>query len=365
MRVSVIVTFYKQVNILDLCLSNLIENTGNKYEYEVIIVNDNPDMDLGYIKNKFNDKCDISVANLKINSGYSAACNYGVSIAKYEYIVLMDCDIIPQKFWLEELVNTYQNEQNPGAVSSKIIEADTNKLFGYGIGIYDVDILLYKRHGNLDEFSEQDRHFAMVSSGCLFMEKSLYTQLNGQDEKFLNADNDLDLTYRIHLLGKANVMCAKSIVYHRGHVSGNIRVLPFRQDSRAWLFKKWGDRINTDSMNILGELYGRFDTQSLSKNMILVNFSNSLSRHDYTDKIADALKLNYLQKYDFKNTSLSDNIFINDYLTWDICRTNISILYFTDDYRVLENNAFWFKNRVCNDAVFDKNGNCILMQTEN
>lgn len=360
MNVSIIITFYNGINILKLCIQSIIENTNINDDLEIIIVNDNPCADLTSINNLFSHMCDLSIHTMEKNSGYSAACNVGVKLAKYDYIVLMDCDILPQKNWLTELINTYKQQANPGTVSSKILEADTGKLFGYGIGIHGVDIILYKRHGELDEFSAVNRSFCMVSSGCLFMKRSLYLEIGGQDEKFFNADNDLDLTYRIHLLGKTNTMCAKSNVYHRGHVSGNIRVLPSRQDSKAWLFKKWGENISDETMDILSDILKTANLPHAFQSTILVSFSNSLCRSDYINMIAKALNFTYLQKYDFKNKDMLNSIFINDYLSWDVCRTNISIVYFVDDYRILQNNEFWFVNRVCDDLIIDKNGNLLL-----
>lgn len=277
---------------------------------------------------------------------------------------MIDSDIIPSENWLSELFRTYSSLKNPGSVSAKILEADTNHLFGFGIGVHNVDFILYKRHGTNGMFSEKDRRFAMISSGCLLLKKDLYIKIDGQDEYFYNADNDLDLTYRIHLLGKENVISTNSIVHHRGHVSGNIRTAPFRQDSKAYFFKKWGNRIQTNTLDMLKELYSSFPVQEISNKVIIVNFSNSLSRKDYIDLICKTLDIEVLQFFDIKNINMSEKIFINDFLSWDICRTNIPIIYFSDDYRNLLDNFSWFSNRIVNDAIFDKNGNYVTLKNK-
>lgn len=364
MNVSIIITFYKGINILNLCIRGILDNTTIDGNIEILIINDNPDESLSETYKLFSKSCDLTIHNMIQNKGYSAACNVGVKLAKHEYIVLMDCDIIPQEHWLNELIYTYNTQSNPGSVSSKIIEADTGKLFGYGIGVHGVDIILYKRHGKLDAFSDVDRNFCMVSSGCLLMKKSLYEELQGQDETFFNADNDLDLTYRIYLSGKTNSISTKSIVYHRGHISGNIRVLPFRQDSKAWLFKKWGNSLSENTLEILASILAAAEKNNIGRSSILISFSNSLFRNDYFKMIANVFKTTFIQKYDLKNKDMLNKIFINDYLSWDICRTNIPMIYFVDDYRSLLGNAFWFKNRVCNDMIIDKNGNTLLCPQE-
>lgn len=360
MKVSIIITFYQNVNMLSLCIEKIIQTVTNQY-YEIIVVNDNPSIPLPFLIDRFGDRCDIKVLKMNSNSGYSVACNFGVKNAKYDYIVLMDCDIMPQVGWLDKLIHTYQHANNPGAVSSKILDARTNKLFSFGIGIHGVDIILYKRDGIDDSFTKKDSEFYMVSSGCLLMQRDLYLQLGGQDETYYNADNDLDLTYRIHLLGKTNWVSAESVVYHRGHVSGNIRTRPFRQDSKAWFFKKWGTQIDTKTISTLKALYKSFNVENIGSSAILVMFSNSLFRYDYINAIAETLHITYVQQYDFKNPNVESSVFINDYLPWDICRTNIPIIYFTDSYQSLVNNYYWFCNRVCNDVIFDKYGNNILI----
>ena len=55
-----------------------------------------------------------------------------------------------------------------------------------------------------------------------------------------------------------------------------------------------------------------------------------------------------------------NKIIINDYLTLDMCRLDIPILYFVDEYAVLEDNYFWFVNRKGKkDIIIDRHANIL------
>ena len=51
---------------------------------------------------------------------------------------------------------TYADIGEKGCVSATIYETDSGNLFGYGMGIYEIDILLFLRHGKPSAFSQKD-----------------------------------------------------------------------------------------------------------------------------------------------------------------------------------------------------------------
>lgn len=256
------------------------------------------------------------------------------------------------------MVNTYRAIEGKGTVSATILNMTTNSFVSYGVCIYGVDIILIKHNGLPDVYTSIDRDYPIITSGCLLVSKELYQSLGGQEEHMINAYNDFDLTYKIYKMGYSNRMCNKSIVYHRGSVSGTIRHLPFKADARALLFQRWGSELQEPTEKILKEIYSLYKGIH-NTNIIVVNFSNSVSADYYINKFCEIHYLTILQNYCIKNPSL-DKIIINDYLTWEICRTRIPILYMTDDYTLLSENYYWFANRTINsDIILDKNANII------
>lgn len=363
MNITIIITFYNGINILKTCLEKLIETLpeqGITLTYEIIIVNDNPSICLDEIEKLYLNKLKLRIINMDENRGYSAACNIGVANARYENILLMDCDIIPYGNWLFNMTQSYDAINRKGSVSASIINMTSNTYFSYGVCIYGVDIILIKRNGKMSEYTSIDRDYPIVTSGCILMPKELYMSLGGQEEMMINAYNDFDITYKIYKMGYKNRMCSNAIVYHRGSVSGKIRHLPFKADAKALMFQRWGNELQTPTEEILEEIYREY-CKLKNTNITVVNFSNSLFSDFYINKFCEIHSLVVLQHLRFKNITL-EKIILNDYLSWDICRTNTPILYFVDDYTLLSSNYFWFVNRpVNNDTIFDVNANLISL----
>lgn len=356
--ISAIVTFYNGVSSLKMCLDILQTSLSKEKEYEIIVVNDNPSMDINFLTKEY----PILLLNLQYNMGYAGACNTAVKKAKYDTLLFMDCDIYPSGNWLDSMKKTYQDINEKGCVSATIYETNSGNLFGYGMGVYEVDILLFLRHGKPSEFSEKDKNVPIVSSGCMMMNKDIYVALGGQDELCMNIHCDVDLAFRVLKAGYTNRMCADAKVFHRGQISGPIRTVPFRQDVKAYLFKKWGNELyqlcNTE--HYLQELWLSGNSKNIrNTDVILINFSSSLYYKQYINRFSEFFDFKILQFYDIKNITGASQIYLQEVVPWDICRLNIPILYFADDYRLLHNNYFWFANRNCEDIILDKNGNLI------
>lgn len=357
--ISIIITFYQGTASLELCLSIVTKSFCPETDGEIIIANDNPDMNIESIATKYHAR----VINMPKNLGYAGACNVAVSEARYDTLLFMDCDIYPTGDWLIQMKRTYDDINGNGCVSATIYEADSGNLFGYGMGVYEVDILLFLRHGIPTPFSSSDRDVPIVSSGCMMVSRENYLNLGGQDEMCVNIHCDVDFSFRMLKQGFKNRMCSKAKVYHRGQVSGAIRTIPFRQDVKAYLFQKWGSEISTicNTPSYLAEVWNCFNgLQLTNKNIIIVSISNSLYRTTYIQMLAEHFNATVLQQFDLKNVAGGTSVILQEKLSWDICRLNIPILYFADDYRVLLNNYYWFANRACaDDLMADKNGNLI------
>ena len=362
MNISIIITFYNNTKILHTCLSALSETLKyTEAQTEVIIVNDNPQLDLSSTIHTYKNFLDLNLISMSKNSGYSAACNEGVNAAKYNFILLMDCDIIPHDQWLNAMIKTMHDIDDNGCVSATIVDMLTNKTYGYGFGIYGVDTIHFFQNREISVCPNEDMDFPILSSGCMLMPKKLYLDIGGQDSTYLNAFNDFDFTYTCYKNNHPNRMSRHAIVFHRGHVAGNVRT-NFYADSKAYFFRKFGSELDSITKETLLGIYKKYNRLNDSK-IIVVNFSNSLHRGTYVDMFTDAHKLEVLQNYDFKNVGMS-KIIINDYLMLDICRLDIPILYFVDEYEVLKDNYFWFANRHNEeDFIIDRHANILHINT--
>ena len=92
MKVTVGICCYKQKKWLYRCLRSLSNQILKKEEFEVVIVNDEPEEDLSDICNNMKDELNIRLINNQKNLGLPASLNNILKIAKGRYFVRVDCD---------------------------------------------------------------------------------------------------------------------------------------------------------------------------------------------------------------------------------------------------------------------------------
>lgn len=106
--ISVVITTDKHQSLLSRCLKALNRQKIEKEVYEVIVVNADEDLKIEKrIRRAFPN---VRYYSLKENKGYAAARNYGWLTAKGKLIAFTGDDCIPDKNWLHEIYNNYNNE---------------------------------------------------------------------------------------------------------------------------------------------------------------------------------------------------------------------------------------------------------------
>ena len=355
MDVSIIISYYSGLNILKNCLSQLYKTLKyTKYFYEIIVVNDNPDVKLEKNLQEFSD---IKVINHEKNMGHPAACNNGAKIAVGEYLVFMDCDIFVTNNWLEELYQIYKNIPNTGAVSATILNIHTSKIHMTGVAIHQVDMLKILRGSEINEITKDYEYFDFLSSACILIPKEIFNKVKGFDELFFNSDCDLDLTYRIKKQGYQLVTAYKSLVYHKGGVAGTMRRISIN-DTKAMFFKKWGNDL-PDGIYKIEHLYKCFSaTHDIADRYLVINLCKSLALNDYIEIIQKSLNTKIIEVYNFKQYYEFSGVSFMDFINNNLVHYNTPFIFLSDNFLCVSNNYFWFKTRECKkDITIDINGN--------
>src|SRR5665647_2274421 len=101
--VSIIVLNYNGRKYLDDCFSSLAKISYPKSRFEVILVdNFSSDGSVGYVRNMYPW---VKVAPLSKNYGFTGGNNVGAGLAKGEYLVFLNNDVVVDVDWLKALVN--------------------------------------------------------------------------------------------------------------------------------------------------------------------------------------------------------------------------------------------------------------------
>lgn len=355
-KYSIIITFYQNICMLSACLKNLLQ-TVKEHEVEIIIVNDNPTINLDTCLEHFNTDVPISFINNTFNVGYSASCNKGASVSRGAYIIFLDCDIIVTSNWLTELENTMTLSKNCGAVASTILDMANNQIVYAGMFLYFADTIKPFQGAHLGcPYTLSDHECEIVTSGCMMLSKENFNSIGGFDDKLYNSCCDLDLSMKLNSHSLKNYISAKSVVYHRGNVSGEVRFSSHLQ-ARTHFFMAWGKLKNQGTgLEALRTLYKYTSVER--GEYLIIDISSSLYSADYIDCFTELHEISKIDTYKLHVPSLNHSIFLSDYLSWDICSLRVPILYFTDNYRNIQGNYLWFKSRANrHDIIVDKNGN--------
>lgn len=354
MKYSILITYYQNQNILKTALTLLLKTLGNRMDVEIIISSDNPKVNIDAFRDI--DKLSrIYTINATENGGYSVACNKAAQMAKGELLILMDSDIFVTDGWLNALEEVYKSKPNVGSVSSTILSLNTGSVVHWGLSTIGVEILKPFRDGKLPEkLFNTITESPLLTSGCLMVKKEIFETVGGMDTAFYNGYCDLDFSMKLRMLKLKNYVTTNSIVYHRGKVAGQIRIMG-EEDTRALFFNRWNEKIPSEGVRMYLFLLS-LSLHKTEKDYVLFNFSKSLYLEKYIECIQQTLGCESIYKYDLKNCSLP--ILLEDILPWELCADTNPYIYFCDNINSLTQNRHWFFHRKeKGDLIIDRNGN--------
>ncbi len=105
MLVTVIIPVYKDDERLNLCLQALDKQNFPKDEFEVMLINNDPD---GELKIDTNYDFPLTIENENLKGSY-AARNKGIRLAKGDILAFTDSDAIPDPDWIAEGVRSMKS----------------------------------------------------------------------------------------------------------------------------------------------------------------------------------------------------------------------------------------------------------------
>jgi GT2 family glycosyltransferase len=259
-KVSIIIPFKDQVDILKKCINSIKQKTTYK-NYEIILVdNQSREADtfdyIGSLKKEKN----ISVLGYDKPFNFSAINNIAVKKAKGVYMLFLnnDTEIINAE-WLSSMVEHIQRDE-VGAVGAKLIYPNdtiqhTGVIMGLGIASHAFRNFSRESHGYFGLLNVI-RNCSAVTGACLLTKKKLFEELGGFDEKNLAiAYNDVDYCLEVIKRGQLVIFTPFAELYHHESVSrGDDESFKFTDPARyqrfisekEFIVKKWRKYIEND-----------------------------------------------------------------------------------------------------------------------
>lgn len=150
------------------------------------------------------------------NTGFAAACNAAISVARGQWIALLNNDAWPEPRWLETLLAATTTLPNVGMVAAKLLFAHRpDRINSAGIALDRTGIAWDRLGGAID--NDAETHPVEIfgpSGGAALYSKEMLNQLGGFDEDFFAYLEDVDLAWRARLAGWRCLFQPQARVYH-------------------------------------------------------------------------------------------------------------------------------------------------------
>jgi len=204
MLISVVIPTYNRLPILIKCL-NALENQffiEKPHNYEILIVDDgSTDGTTDWLKNNIDIFPHLRLLQ-QSHGGPAMGRNLGVNNSKGDLIVFIDSDLVVDKFFLSNHVDS---------LTSAWKKLGNRKCFTYGSVINTSNF----DNPNSESFKLQDLSWAYFATGNVAIDKKVLEISGLFDTSFqLYGWEDLELGERLRNMGVKLIKCPKAIGYH-------------------------------------------------------------------------------------------------------------------------------------------------------
>ena len=218
-KVSVVIPTRNHAGDLRQCVESILgKTTCNDYEI-VIVDNGSDETDAKALLAELSKDPRIKVVPHDAPFNFSAICNFGASQATGEYLLFLNNDTeVISPGWIEEMM-MFAQRPDVGIVGAKLYYGN-NTIQHAGVVLDGKDTAKHAFLGEPRDFGGYASrailagNFSAVTGACMMMRAELFRKLDGFDETFPVAYNDIDLCLRVRALGLLVVMTPFAELYH-------------------------------------------------------------------------------------------------------------------------------------------------------
>ncbi len=220
-EVSVIVIHYGELRLLSECLESL--NFIEQPSVEILILSNTPcDRGLEKLAKKHPDKRFIFT---ETNLGYAGGCNRAFEEASGKYLFILNNDVVIDSDCLTPLIQVFERDETIALAQPKILSLSNKQnfeyagaagglmdRFGYPFAAGRIFNEVERDRGQYDESME----IFWASGAALFARKSMVMEAGGMDASFFAYMEEIDLAWRMHLLGYKVIYVPEASIFHLG-----------------------------------------------------------------------------------------------------------------------------------------------------
>ena len=221
MKIAIVILNWNGRKMLEQYLPSVLEYSRND---ATVIVADNASTDgsLAFLAEHYPK---VETIFLDQNYGFAEGYNRVLRQVDAEYYVLLNSDVEVTHHWLEPLVEYMDNHEEVAACQPKLLSFVNRDKFEYAgasggyIDRYGYPFCRGRLFDTVETDNGQYDYAAPVlwaTGACLFIRSKDYWMANGLDGRFFAHNEEIDLCWRLHIMGRQVVCLPDSVVYHLG-----------------------------------------------------------------------------------------------------------------------------------------------------
>ncbi len=226
MQLSVIILNYNVCYFLEQCVLS-VQQALFEIEGEIIVVDNNStDDSCMMMKSRFPE---VKLIQNKENSGFPKGNNIGVEQAKGKYICILNPDTVVAEDTFSKILAFAEQQTDLGIIGCKLIDGTGNFLPESKRGIPTPWVAFTKIFGLYKIFPDQrlfNQYYAqhltenqtgvvdILVGAFMLMQRKLYLEVEGFDEKCFMYADDIDLSYLVLQKQKKNYYFHETTVIH-------------------------------------------------------------------------------------------------------------------------------------------------------
>lgn len=212
MKINIYIPHHRNPDLLPPLFDSLNAMDRPNAEVEIILVdNASNDGSAELVRNHYPD---VTIHTFPQNQGFAPALNQAVHAYESDWVCFLNNDMRVDENWLVELVDAAEATQ-ADCIGSVLMDWDGNNIqmaqgrinwFGKGFEESSVP-------------SDDPYPVFFTCGGAMMVRRDMYLDTGGFDDDFFMIYEDVDLGWRLWLLGHQVYITPKSRVYHLGHAS--------------------------------------------------------------------------------------------------------------------------------------------------
>ncbi|MBD3265660.1 glycosyltransferase [bacterium] len=244
-KICIFIPHHKNPKLLPPLFHSLARMEGNLHDVMIVLVDNGcKDNSIRMVKKKFPE---VSIYALDRNEGFAPALNKAVKAQRAEWVCFLNNDVHVHPDWLSHLLKAAQKTK-ASCLASHILdwEGQATQFAGGWLNLFG--------KGFEGTALKSDKPYEIFfPCGCgMMIRRDLFMEVGGFDDDYFMVYEDVDLGWRLRLLGHSIYFVPDARVMHHAHASlaqetYSRKAAFYERNSLATLYKN----LDEDSLKIL------------------------------------------------------------------------------------------------------------------